>query len=117
MGEPISPVAEGTLPAYVFHENGHLTYYDADGNLKYLDDKTPCSEEERSCKACGLFKTPEGADGCIGMLPGVKFACCGHGVEQGYIYFENEKVVRFDTVQVEDHMGEAIYKIKTKDTL
>jgi len=22
-------------------------------------------------------------------LPGVKFACCGHGIHEGYIFFEN----------------------------
>lgn len=31
-------------------------------------------------------------DPCFGTLPGVAFACCGHGghgVTEGYIYFEN----------------------------
>lgn len=25
--------------------------------------------------------TPDGHDACLGELPGVKYACCGHGVE------------------------------------
>lgn len=35
-------------------------------------------------------------DACFGgMLPGVKFACCGHGSENGgYIVFDNGVVVR-----------------------
>jgi len=28
-------------------------------------------------------------DPCMGMLPGVVGACCGHGFNQGYIGFED----------------------------
>lgn len=31
------------------------------------------------CGYCGLTNTPEGHDGCLGTLPGVRNACCGHG--------------------------------------
>lgn len=31
------------------------------------------------CKHCNLERTPEGHDGCLGALPGVMNACCGHG--------------------------------------
>jgi len=40
------------------------------------------------CKLCGKPRTPEGHDACLGELPGVVGACCGHGKE-GYIEFEN----------------------------
>ena len=33
------------------------------------------------CGQCGSMKTPEGHDGCLGTLPGVANACCGHGRE------------------------------------
>ena len=52
----------------------------------------------RPCKKCG--KTFEGssigdADPCIGELPGVDNACCGHGVpELAYIRFETGVVVK-----------------------
>ena len=32
-------------------------------------------------------------DPCIGNLPGVRYACCGHGKDYGYIVFENGVVV------------------------
>ena len=34
-------------------------------------------------------------DGCLGMLPGVVDACCGHGdKEKAYIHFQNGVVLR-----------------------
>jgi hypothetical protein len=36
-----------------------------------------------------------GIDPCLGRLPGVKNACCGHGFPQyGYIMFDNSMVIR-----------------------
>lgn len=32
------------------------------------------------CVTCGRCPTEEGHDACIANLPGVLFACCGHGV-------------------------------------
>lgn len=55
------------------------------------------------CPECHLARSAEGYDPCIGKLPGVKYACCGHGGKsnptvcaQGYIYFENGVIIRFD---------------------
>jgi hypothetical protein len=52
------------------------------------------------CPHCGLSRTVEGHDGCLGTLPGVQAACCGHGVEDGYVLFDTGKVIRgrFDHV-------------------
>ena len=36
------------------------------------------------------------ADPCMGILPGVKFSCCGHGEFNGYLFFENGVTVRFN---------------------
>lgn len=49
-----------------------------------------CLKEK--CGNCGLKRTPEGYDGCIGHLKGgVMNACCGHGNELGaYIQFDHE---------------------------
>lgn len=44
----------------------------------------------RPCKKCGkLFPLGEGeVDPCLGILPGVDNACCGHGIKkQSYIRF------------------------------
>lgn len=49
----------------------------------YDDTKEPITKE-RSCKRCGKMPTKEGYDACLGYIPGVKSACCGHGVEKGF---------------------------------
>lgn len=57
------------------------------------------------CQQCKQARGPEGHDPCIAHLPGVNFACCGHGEEDGYIsfidgtaiYFTTKKVVRNNT--------------------
>ncbi|MCA9367177.1 hypothetical protein KC887_02790 [Candidatus Kaiserbacteria bacterium] len=36
---------------------------------------------ERPCAFCHQMPTVEGHDACLGELPGVLYACCGHGVE------------------------------------
>lgn len=46
----------------------------------------------RPCKKCNkLFPLGEGeVDPCLGILPGVDNACCGHGIEEyAYIRFLN----------------------------
>lgn len=66
---------------------------------RWLDDGTPAYTEwphgrpTRRCPACDQPQTPEGHDPCIANLPGVKFACCGHGTKHGYIVFENGTVI------------------------
>ena len=46
-------------------------FYEDNGNL--LDDK-------RVCKRCGKSPTAEGHDACLGTIPNVQAACCGHGI-------------------------------------
>jgi hypothetical protein len=53
------------------------------------------------CPECGMQRDATRYDPCLGELPGVKFACCGHGGHRhncigGYIYFTNGKLIRFD---------------------
>ena len=57
---------------------------------RYADDLTPTIDEEgtsveRPCVQCGLLAAPDGPDPCLGMLPGVRAACCGHGVDEPYV--------------------------------
>ena len=43
------------------------------------------------CAHCGLQRTKEGHDGCIGTLEGVMNACCGHGQDSSsYVQFDHE---------------------------
>jgi len=56
----------------------------------------------RPCKKCGkLFPLGEGGvDPCLGVLPGVDNACCGHGDPMyAYIRFTNGVVIEgFDVI-------------------
>ncbi len=52
------------------------------------------------CPECKLRRAVDGGpDPCLGALPGVLFACCGHGKARGYIYFTNGKVIRFGKLE------------------
>jgi hypothetical protein len=53
------------------------------------------------CPECGMARGADGYDPCLGELPSVVSACCGHGghphnCENGYIVFTNGTIVRFE---------------------
>ncbi len=46
---------------------------------------------DNPCGHCGMEKTIEGHDGCIGTLENVMNACCGHGeTNLAYIQFNHD---------------------------
>lgn len=53
------------------------------------DEGKPSEVGAAYCGHCGLARTPEGHDGCLGTLPDVMNACCGHGgqAEGAYVQF------------------------------
>lgn len=53
-----------------------------------MDDKTSITNE-RLCVKCGQPPTSEGYDACLGYIEGVKSACCGHGISDKCIVYEN----------------------------
>jgi len=60
------------------------------GEPVYSDTKesVPDTWMKRPCGNCGLHFTEEGHDGCLGTLPGVMNACCGHGnINEAYIQY------------------------------
>lgn len=68
---------------------GHTMYLDG-GQWLYADTKTPTIGHDRPCGYCGKPNTREGHDACLGTLPGVRNACCGHGQEDiAYIQLTN----------------------------
>ena len=67
-------------------------YFEGEACERYADSLTPTVDTqgesvERPCMQCGLVAVPDGPDPCLGMLPGVNAACCGHGVEEPYVSF------------------------------
>lgn len=76
----------------------HVAWYE--DHWVYADNKEVIRHENnipinlRPCVKCGLMPTLEGHDPCIANLPGVQNACCGHGVERGYIQFTDGRIIR-----------------------
>lgn len=82
-----------------------ITSYDRGHKIIYLNkiwvydnDHTPIANyggKQKPCKKCGALFETNTPDQCLNVLPGVKNACCGHGVKaQAYIQFENGVTVR-----------------------
>lgn len=65
------------------------------GRWCYADTGEPYNNDHpRPCISCGERATSDGHDPCIANLPGVVNACCGHGVEEGYIMFADGRMVK-----------------------
>ena len=69
---------------------GHDIECDKDGLWRYSDTGQPVPDDpNRACGHCVLPATPEGHDGCLGTMPGVANACCGHGIARdAYVQME-----------------------------
>ena len=65
------------------HERGHKTIW------VYADTLEPVTGN-RPCIRCGNLPTEEGYDACLGYIEGASSACCGHGITEPYIIFEDE---------------------------
>lgn len=80
---------------------GHKIVYDTKANEWFYDDTgepAGFNHKLRPCKKCGkeFQGSNEGdPDPCLGNLPGVDNACCGHGEESmSYIRFTNGIIVK-----------------------
>lgn len=72
------------------------------------DENTSENFQKRICPSCGLNPTKDGHDPCIANLPGVMYACCGHGLDSterddkmyfAYIKFSSGKIKRFKSTE------------------
>ena len=120
-GDPGTPEAKwvSLVPGFRIADDGHeitietpdLRYYfghlviaadQTDEPDRYADTNEPVEvPSTRACPKCGQLQNTDGCDPCIGFLPGVRSACCGHGVQRGFIAFKNGVVVRgmFDEIE------------------
>ena len=76
---------------------GHFVVETTKG-LVYEDDGSICSKDSvRPCKLCKAKVESGGHDPCIANLPGVTYACCGHGLDtaSGYVAFDDGRCMRF----------------------
>lgn len=89
----------------------------------FIDTQEPISKE-RECRACGVKPSPDGHDPCIANLPNVKYACCGHYSENGYVLFKDHFIPDVDRTKLcsdivsnEYHEGALVVRGKTEDIL
>ena len=68
----------------------------------YTDTKQPTAHNERDCGFCGMKNTKEGHDGCLGSLPGLMNACCGHGkINFAYVQFMDGRTInKQDAIEI-----------------
>ncbi|MFP1683392.1 hypothetical protein ACLD0W_12840 [Alloalcanivorax sp. C16-1] len=84
-----APRRRGHLRGHQIHQQGQEFVYADTG------EPTASTWRQRPCGHCGRADTPEGHDGCLGTVPGVMNACCGHGrPEEAYVQFADGAVVR-----------------------
>lgn len=89
-------LAEVVRPAASFVWRG-CKIYEQDGRWYFLDtnEAVATTWKRRACGYCNMKNTLEGHDGCIGHLPGVMNACCGHGEQAAaYIQFPDGSIIR-----------------------
>lgn len=61
----------------------------------YIDAYGLRIDTERDCGFCQKSNTPEGHDGCLGTLPNIMNACCGHGIEEdAYLQYLDGTIIR-----------------------
>ena len=64
---------------------GHAVRFDEDTESWVYADTLGPADDKRPCPRCGRMPTKEGYDACLGHIPRVVSACCGHGMEEGYV--------------------------------
>ena len=89
-------------PFYI--ENGY-TYELINGEKDQKINIDSLCDANVPCSKCGKLSDKNGHDPCLANLPGVKSACCGHGIHNGYITFSNGIVIigKFEVKRIEDY--------------
>jgi len=67
-----------------------------EGEWRFVDTGEPTVGSNRPCGHCGEHATAEGHDACLGTLPGVRNACCGHGVVgDAFVQMQGQDAINF----------------------
>ena len=70
------------------------------GKWVYCDNMLPTAGSKRPCGRCNQHSTSSGHDACLGELPGVANACCGHGdIADSYIQMNDGTTLRGQAAQ------------------
>ncbi len=81
------------------YKNGNKIKYNPQLNDWFYSDGE-LADKVRICPKCHRMPI-DGMDACLGELPGVENACCGHGVRPGLIKFENGVTIKFNLLDIE----------------
>lgn len=74
--------------------DGYKRIIDKNGDRVFEDNGVSVGIGYRPCVKCGKYPNENGDDACLGHLGNVVNACCGHGVNEGYIQFDNGITIR-----------------------
>ena len=78
------------MAARGYHRGHAMTFDEGRCLWEYDIDGVPVQDEpNRPCGYCTLPNRADGHDACLGELPGVRNACCGHG-RPGEAYVQME---------------------------
>lgn len=76
---------------------------------KYKEDGVEVNKENiKPCPVCKKLPADH-CDPCLGKLPGVINACCGHGLKKGYVKFENG-------IKIEGHFVVSNFSVEKKNS-
>ncbi len=95
-------VIDVVIDEYTTTVRGHKIKYNIENDKWFYLDNGKELDNNRPCIKCGKLPTSEDYDACLGKLPGVKNACCGHGVEEGYIQFDDGTTIRFNLTGIDN---------------
>lgn len=76
----------------ISHLRGHRIYWDELCESWFYMDDDKAADQDRPCPRCGRMPTKEGYDACLGYIPGVVSACCGHGVCEPFILYQDDGI-------------------------
>jgi hypothetical protein len=73
---------------------GHAVTWDEANDTYRYTDTGEVADNSRPCPKCMECPRSDDHDPCIAELPGVIGACCGHGIERGFVVFADGRLIR-----------------------
>ena len=91
-----------------------VVFNEVAGKWLYMDTLEPSDENPRACPWCGGLPLEGDEDACLGHIPGVTSACCGHGVERACLMFDDGTFMQGEVERVRAY-GEFLKREATSE--
>jgi hypothetical protein len=78
---------------------GHEIEYDFNNHEWVYSDTKESIATIKKCVKCKCKPTKEGYDSCLGFLPNVSSACCGHGKNTPFAILKTGEYLEFDSIK------------------